>query len=572
MASTGRTVATPARQLSTDISVRVLAKDPAFVDEDGNVRMMKVDVAGGLLEPGPRDHRFHVVDFDIANSESIGQSAVLTAARRPGWNFEDQLARSMTPRALLRHRAGHAQHVWGVASATLRRFERALGRRVSWQFPCPQLFLVPHAFPEANAYYDRTSRGVFFGYVPARSGSNVYACLSHDIVAHEVSHAVLDGLRKRYLGAALPDGLAFHEALADIVALLSTFASVETVKTQLNPQLPEGRRGKQLLITEKLREAALFGLAEELGAWYGRTGGLRRSITLEAGVDYLKSPAYAEPHRRGEILVAAMLQMFLEVWTIRITELDPSGAAYLDRASEEGTKAAEHILTMLLRSIDYLPMVDLELGDLFDAITLADEAVVPNERLSYRDALSRWFGKYGLVGAARPAARPLALTGAALDYRHVHPDALRADHSEVFRFLWQNAEEIGFNRRYYTDVESIHPVTRVGPDGLLNHETIITYSQRVEGTLAALRRHSSDALRVPRGLKDGLELELWGGGVVVFDNYGHARLHLRKPVDDWGRQNAVLRRIAERDVEARGGTSFGMTSIADLHASDDEGW
>jgi hypothetical protein len=413
---------------------------------------------------------------------------------------------------------------------------------------------------------------VFFGYVPARHGSNVYACLSHDIVAHEVAHAVLDGLRKRYLGAALPDGLAFHEAVADIVALLSTFASVETVKAQIDQQLPEGRRGKQLLISEKLREAALFGLAEELGAWYGRTGGLRRSITLEAGVDYLKSPAYAEPHRRGEILVAAMLQMFLEVWTMRITELDASGAAYLDRAAEEGTKAAEHILTMLMRSIDYLPMVDLEMGDLFDAITLADEAVVPNERLSYRDALNRWFARYGLVGASRPAARPLALTGAALDYRHVHPEALRSDNSEVFRFLWQNAEDIGFNRRYYTDVESIHPVTRVGPDGLLNHETIITYSQRVEGTLAALQRHSHDALRIPRGLKGGLELELWGGGVVVFDNYGHARLHLRKPVDDWGRQNAVLRRIAERDVEARGGTSFGMTSIADLHASDDEGW
>jgi hypothetical protein len=205
-----------ARADDPDFRVRVLAKDPQLRDESGDVIVTELRVPGGWLESGPRDHRFHVVDFDITMNEPPSAATPATATGRPDWSFEDLLADPfpadrLTGRRSMKRDAIHAQQVWAVAASTLAGFERALGRRVRWAFACPQLFLVPHAFPEANAYYDRKSRGVFFGYVPRRDAT-IYSCLSFDVVAHEVTHAILDGLRGRYLESTLPDGLAFHEA------------------------------------------------------------------------------------------------------------------------------------------------------------------------------------------------------------------------------------------------------------------------------------------------------------------------------------------------------------------------
>ena len=549
----------------TWFSVNVLAKDVAFTDKNGFVRTRTVKVPGGFLEPGPRDHRFHVFDFDISTGKPPQPPAVFTAGDA-GWSFKDKFNSARRPASVIRDRELHAQQVWAVAAATLARFELALGRRVAWQFPCPQLFLVPHAFPEANAYYDRSSRGVFFGFVPSRRDTNIYTCLSYDIVAHEVTHAVLDGLRQRYLGGALPDGLAFHEALADIVALLSTLSAPDTVREVLAVELRSRRNGGAKQISKTLREGALFGLAKELGAAYGRSNGLRHSTELEPNRDYLKLPEFAEPHRRGEVLVAAVLRTLLDIWSKRIEELDNSGRTYLDRAADEGATAADHLLTMLLRAIDYLPPVDLELTDLLAAVVHADEVIVPTQRIDYRRVLSDNFEAYGLVPRRRSEPRPKEIAGESLDYRQINVASLRSDRAEVFRFLWQNAERIGFNRAFYTDVETIHPVTRVGPDGLIHNETIITYTQRVEGSPAGLREYSGGALALPRGLDETKERELWGGGVVVFDQFGHARLHLSKPVDDWARQSIVLANIA-----TRAGPERAVNWLAELHVASEDG-
>jgi hypothetical protein len=558
----------PDERAKTWFAVNVLAKDPSYVNGDGMVCTTKVQVPGGWLEPGPRDHRFHVVDFDISSGHPPADPIPFTIGNAGRWEFDDKFERARLPASVIRDRDVHAQQVWAIAASTLGRFEQAIGRRICWQFPCAQLFLVPHGFAEANAYYDRSSRGVFFGFVPQRGHDNVYSCLSSDVVAHEVSHAILDGLRQRYLGGALCDGLAFHEALADIVALFSAITSVDTVRAELSRELTRSvRRGGSQVISDELRRGALFGLAAELGTSLGQSGGLRRSVTLEPDSTYLQQPEFGEPHRRGEVLVAAMMRTLLAIWSLRIVELDPDGRTYLDRAAEEGATAAIQLLGMLLRAIDYMPPIDLELPDVFDAIVHADEVVVPTQRLDYREALRDTFAGYGLIARRREVTRPLLLDGASLDYRQINASSLRSDSAEVYRFLWQNAEAIGFRRLYYTDVESIHPVTRVGPDGLIHHETIVTYTQRVDGSLAGLREHSRDALSIPRQLEPGEERTLWGGGVVVFDQFGHARLHLRKPIDDWTRQRKVLDRFA-----AGLGAPIRASVLADLHTADVGEW
>ena len=47
-----------------------------------------------------------------------------------------------------------------------------------------------------------------------------YTCLSHDIIAHETGHAVLDGIRPLYNHSSSVQTSAFHEFIGDLTAIL----------------------------------------------------------------------------------------------------------------------------------------------------------------------------------------------------------------------------------------------------------------------------------------------------------------------------------------------------------------
>src|SRR5262245_33777293 len=110
----------------------------------------------------------------------------------------------------------------------------SLGRRCAWGFGGHQIHIVPHAFADANAFYSRDDRAIFFGYFMGGDGKPVFTCLSHDVVAHETTHALLDGLRRRYMERSTPDQAAFHEGFADIVAVLSMFSLPDVVDAGLD--------------------------------------------------------------------------------------------------------------------------------------------------------------------------------------------------------------------------------------------------------------------------------------------------------------------------------------------------
>ena len=124
----------------------------------------------------------------------------------------------------------HQQMAYAVAMTTIDRFEAAMGRKVLWRpriIPdkpfddsgcVRRLIIQPHAFGQENAFYDPRQVALRFGYFAASAddpgnhvpGSTVYTCLSYDIVAHETTHAILDGMHRRFNEPTNPDVLAFH--------------------------------------------------------------------------------------------------------------------------------------------------------------------------------------------------------------------------------------------------------------------------------------------------------------------------------------------------------------------------
>lgn len=184
------------------------------------------------LEPGPAGEYIEVLDFDPASGcwyDPVDLS-------HEGIASQNGLAPSEGNPQF------HQQFVYAVAMKTVQHFERALGRKIVWsprdfkEAPEDELYvqklrIYPHALRDANAYYDPEKKALLFGYFAAANqsqganypGGLVFTCLSPDIVAHEMTHAVLDSIHQRYMEDTNLDVPAFHEGFADIVALLQRF-------------------------------------------------------------------------------------------------------------------------------------------------------------------------------------------------------------------------------------------------------------------------------------------------------------------------------------------------------------
>jgi hypothetical protein len=241
------------------------------------------------------------------------------------------------------------------------------------------------------------------------------------------------------------------------------------------------------------------------------------------------------------------------MWSRRLRDLTAEGSLPRRRAAEAGAKAAEHLLRMAVRAVDYLPPVDVEFGDFLDALLVADETVAPNDSRGYRRSIRQAFGAFGI---APSEPRVLDLADEPPTYLHLNSAALRSDPNEVARFIWQNAEALGIPREYPLLVNAVRPSVRVGPDGLVVNEVVADYVQALSMTRFRAAR-KLPGLALPRGLDPRREVRLWGGGTLTFDQFGAVRLHVRKPLDDWDRQSRRLaylwrpRRSRRRSRELR---------------------
>ena len=474
---------------------------------------------------------------------------------------------------------------------TLARFEFALGRRIGWSFGTHQLKVAPHGMLDANAFYSPGEEGLVFGYFTGSNGKNIYTCLSHDVVVHETTHALIDALRKRYLDPSSPDQGAFHEGFADVVALLSVFSQRELVQRLLSPEAA-GKTPqlipRKFLSEDQLKESALFGLADEMGEELSGVRGeaLRQSTKIGPTSDLLNTPEFLETHRRGEILVAAVMNAFISAWAERIENSGvPGQAAYpVARIAEEGADIADDLATMWIRGIDYMPPVHLEFPDALSATLTADLEVRPDDsRFKLRKHLKESFGAFGI----RPASNnPDGIWNPAptgLRFDRVRFESMRADKDEVFRFIWDNRDVLGLRESAYSEVLSVRPCIRIGNDGFVLRETVAEYYQVARLTpdevkkrginapkeyLAALKKQRTDG---GDDTADDDEVEdittpLYGGGTLVFNEYGQLKYHISNDV--FGeKQSGRLKYLWENGLltPRKAGTGLRAARLSSIH-------
>ncbi len=535
----------------------IIAQDPGLRDANGGILTTEVEVPVEDLEPGPRGYRVHVIDFD-ASTNTLYRPLDLIADRdpykKPAYELapSDQDYRDYNDR-LLREPGFHAQNVYAIVMRTLSRFEFALGRRVRWSFDGHQLMVAPHAFADANAFYSKEQRALMFGYFRGKSNTPIFSCLAHDVIAHETSHALLDGLRQRYTDPSSPEQAGFHEGFSDIVALLSIFSLRDLVDCVLDTSMSkDGTSGtsadkslihQTYLTAEKLSDSALLGLAKEMGAELSGVRGkaLRQSASLKPNPTLIHQPEYEEPHKRGEILVAAILNAFLHIWVQRVAGLGHTNEGYYhrERVIEEGSNIADYLLTMCIRAIDYSPPTDLRFCDFLSAILTADLECHPDDsKYHFREILLDRFRAYGIEPTSKADNGVWEPPNVAITYEHFHFESLQREADEIFRFVWQNRTALGLHGDAYTRVISVRPCLRVAPDGFALKETVAEYVQMID-----LRAKELTELHIkkPDEMPDDLTLRLYGGGTLIFDEYCRLKYHVRNKIGNVERQTDRLK-------------------------------
>lgn len=563
--------------------LRVFALDPMRVDRGRAGRVTpRVTLYPPYepVSPGPRGARIEVIDYDGAHA----------CFYRPiDLDDRDVLIRDGLPPSETDPRF-HQQMVYAVIANVWAAFETALGRRVALGRR-KTLRVFPHAFYGENAYYDPDRGALMFGYFKASEtapgdnlpGQMVYTCLSHDVIVHEATHALVDRLRPYLMLDTNPDVLAFHEGFADLVAIFQHFTMNEVVEAAI-----ADTHGEITDTDYLLRMARQFGYA---------TGGGEALRTAEDDApDPSRYRQSEEPHERGAVLVRAVFDAFVARYRERTADLLrlatggsgvlPAGALHPDlvrRLAAEAAALANQFFAACLRAFDYLPPLDVTFEDFLRALVTADLALSPSDD-SFRVAIIEGFRRHGIYPISAGSLGDEAVAWDSLPEPisgfPVEADALldvlrdledpaytnfelaetgtvtTASSPEVWRnwerrlldFARVNHDSLRFPHADDIQVEGMHPTIRYRANGRPTVDLVVRFVQ--------LRTDLERAGVVPRAGATVVASVVGappkvgpGDDEVVEPPVGHVRLVIHKPLPE-GRSSAEIDSDAVRRLRA----------------------
>jgi hypothetical protein len=536
--------------------LRIYTLDPTAPRLEGAVNV--VNVPYEPLEPGPVGYLLEVAGCASQNAAAprvdLEDRRILLLSGRDPSPSDPEFQQQM---------------VYAVASSVCFTFQKALGRHIAWGFDrgtwpsakATRLILRPRAGEERNAYYDKQRGEIRFGYFKAEKvvagpnipGGTIYTCLSHDIIVHEMTHALLDGLRARFVDPSGPDVLAFHEGFADLVAILQRFSYRSVVLTAMRKA--HGRLMDAALLTD---------IARQFGQTTGSEGALRTAIDVkEASETPVPYDDRLEPHELGMVLVRAVFEAFMTVYqrrTERFLRLATGGSGVLapgalstdlqEILAGEASKVASQFLNICIRAIDYCPPIDLELGEFLRAVITADFDLVPDDPWDYRGA---WIDAFW-----RRRIYPRGVENLSVDELLWQPPQAKIPNATELSFaslkfegdpgraagaeeLCRQARALGrlvTHPNYLAEfglarprthagkdvierprVESIRASRRVGPNGQIVFDLVAEVIQR----------------RRVRTADGSLALGFFGGATVILGPEGEVRYVIRKRITDEAR-------------------------------------
>lgn len=550
--------------------LKIFALDPAVSLLEGSVAQIKVPYE--RLAPGP-------VGAVFAIEDGMGDEA--SAGDRGRVNLDDPLiliqgGLDPSPTDYRFHR----QMIYAVCSSVYAAFQRALGRNIAWGFGpagsqgegetaerC-RLSIQPHYPNLKNAWYDKANGRLCFGSYPADKnaagrnlpGGMVHTCLSHDIVTHEVTHALLDGLREKFSIPTNPDVPAFHEAFADLVALSLHFSHERVVQAAIRKT--RGRLERATLLTDIAQQ---FGYTTNGGAKLALRTAIDVTAEDESPVNYYNKSR--EPHAQGSVLSSAVFEAFRTIFrrkTERYILMATGGRGILPEGElppglqealvEEASQLARQFLDICIRAIDYCPPVDLYFGEFLRAVITADRELMPEDKWGYREAwidaflrrkiyppdvpsLSEdslsWdppdaplppieelsFASLRFRGdPGRPAsASELRRQAAALGWFITRPGRL-----ECFGLVRPGDRRLGYDLVDRPCVHSIRSTRRSGLNGRVLFDLVAEVTQR----------------RLVRNSAGKVEFEFFGGSTIILDPEGNVRYVIRRSILNQGRIEA----------------------------------
>lgn len=502
------------KALGMIVTATIYVQDPLVAKKYPalGLKPIELDWDPGLTD-GPTSARVAVVDYN-ADTNVLAEHA--------RWDPKEWCFVGSDDQPIGRHNRKSPQfrqvNVWAVIQNILTFYQHPhmLGRAIPWAFEGNRLIVVPQAGYAQNAFYDRRSKSLQFYYCGPPENT-VYTCLSHDIIAHETGHAILDGIRPYYNELSSIQTAAFHEFLADLTAILSTLRN-----NHVRRVVADDSKG------DLSKEEVIGDLAEKFGQ------NIARSVHGAAARPYLRTAHNDKTmeHIKGNwkahdcslVLTGGMFEILTKM-VLKHLRPDESTKKKGESPRRALWNATNHFTRIALRALDYCPTVDVQFIDYARAVLHADKLAYPRDALEYRAIIREVLHKRGFCNRSKkdhgglcdldPQVPPYSI-----EFRRYDIERLSRSRTAAYHFLNMNRALLHIPINQDIAVVDLYDTEKEAEAGRkLPKEIVLEYIWREDVPLQGARF----------GELEGQTAQLLCGGTLVFDGRGNVLYFVHKP-------------------------------------------